>query len=351
MKGPTSRLLSIAASLVLALSAATCRMEDAPGGGGGSAPADPGLIHARDITPGQGFTMSPLWSPDGRWIALTTEGYRGLMLVDPDSGISVKVTDDPAAGTKPAWSPDGKRLAYLVSRVETGKALKALAVYDVDRGEEKVLTDFQADLGFPLFSQDGKFLLLTMCGRLVKIDLLRGGMTEVSGPTPARWVQAAEEAGMVVFDEGREIASVEMDDGTRTVLFSGDGFFNPILSPDGQKVLVYESRGTEGHVWVSGLKGEEKRDLGPGYGAKFHPDGAWIVLEELENDSLRFTAGDLWAVSTADGRRVRLTDTVETIEMYPDFSPDGTKIAFTDGATGRVFVADVVFGREGEGVP
>jgi len=335
-------------------------MEDAPGGGDGPALAlpllderaagDPGLVHARDITPGQGSYLSPLWSPDGRWIALTTESFRGIVIVSPDDGTVVNVTDDPAAGYKPSWSPDGKSLAYLVSRDESGTLLKALALYDFDRGEEKVLTGFRAHLGFPQFSRDGKSLLVTMAGKLVRVDVQQGGISEVAGPTGARYVQVAEKAGIVVFDEGLEIAAVDLAGGSRTVLFSGAGFFNPILSADGQVILLYESRGTEGHVWVSGLKGEGKRDLGPGYGAKFHPGGAWIVLEELENDSLRFTAGDLWAVSTAEGRRVRLTDTDEVIEMYPDLSPDGTRIAYTDAATGRVFVAGVVFGREGEGV-
>jgi WD40-like Beta Propeller Repeat len=56
----------------------------------------------------------PVWSPDGKWIAVSAAGSSTLELVRPSSGAHKVVVDDCACAlTGGAWSPDSRRLAYV----------------------------------------------------------------------------------------------------------------------------------------------------------------------------------------------------------------------------------------------
>jgi Tol biopolymer transport system component len=66
---------------------------------------------------------------------------------------------------------------------------------------------------------------------------------------------------------------------------------------------------------------------------KFSPDGAYIVFATPQDDGHQITGSDLW-ISSVDGTfKQPLTATEEIFEMHPDWSPDGTAIAFeNDGS-------------------
>jgi dipeptidyl aminopeptidase/acylaminoacyl peptidase len=61
---------------------------------------------------------NPVWSPDGRTIAVSgqTTGVSDLFVYDLDSKQVRRLTNDVYADLQPAWSPDGRTLAFVTDR-------------------------------------------------------------------------------------------------------------------------------------------------------------------------------------------------------------------------------------------
>ena len=74
---------------------------------------------AGDTTPhavsnsAKGIKTMPRLSPDGRWVAFTTdESGRGEVVVQPFPGPGGRVQVSANGGSEPVWARDGKRLFY-----------------------------------------------------------------------------------------------------------------------------------------------------------------------------------------------------------------------------------------------
>jgi len=129
----------------------------------------------------------------------------------------------------------------------------------------------------------------------------------------------------------------------RRVLLRGDRFHAPRLSPDGERLLVEESRAAGGHLWLVSLDGGAT-DLGPGSGASWHPDGRRILYSQISGDGYRVTSADLFLMDLSTKRPVCLGRTPDVAEVSPVISPDGERVAFVDARNGALYVAALAAG-------
>ena len=63
-------------------------------------------------------SMNPVWSPDSKWIAYSRRLpslYRGIMVLNTETGEQRQITDGLADATSPAWDASGKHLWFLAS--------------------------------------------------------------------------------------------------------------------------------------------------------------------------------------------------------------------------------------------
>ncbi|MCG8607237.1 hypothetical protein MJD09_19915, partial [bacterium] len=79
-------------------------------------PANGGTALA--LTQSPGYHFEPVWSPDGRTIALTIDlnGNLDIAVVPADGGEITRVTTDPHIDIHPAWSADGQGLYFVSAR-------------------------------------------------------------------------------------------------------------------------------------------------------------------------------------------------------------------------------------------
>lgn len=252
----------------------------------------------------------PLWSPSGDALALTPPDHGGLWLATP-AGELRRVYDGIAVGAE--WSADGSALLFRADRQDGPRREHAVALLDVASGEVALLSGWRASMPtFPRFSADETEALVLGDGA---VERLATGLA-ASG---ARGATILNAPGATVAAEGAA---------TRALPASGR-LLNVTLSPDRQR-LAYEVLG--GGLHVMNVDGTGRVDLGTGHRPAWSPDGEWVAFMRTADDGYEMTAADLWLARADGSESVRLTSG-PGLEMNPTWSPDGSAIAYDDGAT------------------
>ncbi|MHC4116899.1 MAG: amidohydrolase family protein [Planctomycetota bacterium] len=120
---------------------------------------------ARALTEGVPWDIQPRYSPDGRYIAFTSDrgGGDNIWIMDRDGSNARQVTkEDFRLLNSPVWTPDGRYIAarkHFTSRRSLGAG--EIWLYHISGGEGVQMTkrpNDQKDLGEPAFSPDGRCL-------------------------------------------------------------------------------------------------------------------------------------------------------------------------------------------------
>lgn len=234
----------------------------------------------------------------------TWKRYRGGMaddvwIYDFATKTVENVTNDPSLDIIPMWS--GDRIYFLSDRDEARRM--NLYVYDLKAKTTRRLTSFaEFDVKFPSLGPDA--IVFENGGFLYRFDLA----SEQTAKVP------------VVIADDRLSA--------RTRLAKvGDRVTNFEVGPDGKRALF----GARGDVFTVPAKYGNARNLTrtPGVherNSKWSPDGKWIAY--LSDQTGR---DEVWVMpQDGSGPARRLTDNGDTYKYQVLWSPDGTKILWSD---------------------
>jgi Tol biopolymer transport system component/DNA-binding winged helix-turn-helix (wHTH) protein len=314
----------------------------------------------------------PSWSPDGSTIAFvrvmaTNQGELILIpaLGGPERKLArIPIWEDPtldnSMGYAAAWSPNGKWLIVpeLVEQQQT-----ALFRISVETGEQQQITNpaLEVDDKFPAISPDGKTLLFTrkptfyLFGGLYTVGLDENAKP-IGVPKPiasqelliasATWMANGSE---LVASTPRGLYRLPVQGGGKPQPISGPGSDarGVVISRQGDR-LAYAAVHGDANIWRIDLSARELkperliastfRDVFPQYS----PDGTRIAFESARGGSTQ-----TW-VTDAEGRQARQLSFVKHgLAGAAHWSPDGRTLQMDSNVTGsyQVYTMDADGGK------
>ncbi|GBD89298.1 translocation protein TolB [bacterium BMS3Abin04] len=225
------------------------------------------------------------------------------------------ITDQPVypqIDAFPVWSPDGAKIIYNhygITQINSGGS------YQVNRDSA----------GLWMINADGTNPHMIRKGNDVNSDWSPDG----------KWI---------VYEVGSQIykAAIVKDiiDTLKIVqlTFEGRNFF-PAWSPDGKWIAYDSNNDTKDggyRIWKMNPDGEDKSIIVEGRMASWSPDSKWIIYIGFHSEIFKINVNNL-------SDRVQLTHLNEkniyaTDNIFPKYSPDGTKIAFS--SNNRIWIMD-----------
>ena len=230
-----------------------------------------GETTAYELTANATYDSSPVWSPDGRWIAYSADDHYqkiNLRLLNLATGESSDLTRGEHLNLDPVWSPDGRSLLYVSTQPDGWYHLHSLAIDENGNpGQPVRITQDNAfrndrlyfgvqDLHIrPTISPKGDEMILVS-----NRDISLGSGAIYRAPIEPNAMAKAE---MILREETLYRTS-------------------PQWSPDGTRILYSSHRGSQfTNLYVLPVTGGEPYQVTFGgwdhFEPRWSPDGEWIA--------------------------------------------------------------------------
>ncbi|MFW7379009.1 MAG: amidohydrolase family protein [Oligoflexus sp.] len=338
---------------------------------------------ATALTRGMAWNMQPRFSPDGKWIAFTSDrnGGDNIWVMAADGSQITEVTKEKfRLLNNPSWSPDGQYIAARKHFTKT-RSLGAgeIWLYHRSGGEGLPLVERsndQKDMNEPAFSVDGRFLYFTQDttpGDTFAYDKdPHGGIYEIRRLDR----QTGELSSFIKIPggaihprpspDGKHLAFIRRV-GTKTVLFLKDlhsGKLRPVydgLERDMQEIwaihgvyanlawapdsgsLIFWAGGRiqelnlkSGKVATIPFRVQDQREIRAVQRPPVNPAPVnvaarmlrWVEVSPRGDQVVYSAQGRLYVRDLPEGKAKRLTRDEENFEFYPSYSPDGKTIIY-----------------------
>ncbi|MDX1584034.1 MAG: amidohydrolase, partial [Thermoanaerobaculia bacterium] len=338
---------------------------------------------AKSLTSGVEWDMQPRYSPDGEWIAFTSDrsGGDNIWIMKRDGSDPQQVTKETfRLLNSPVWTPDGQYVAarkHFTSRRSLGAG--EIWLYHRSGGEGLQMTEKpneQKDVGEPAFSPDGRYLYYsqdTTPGPIFEYskDVHEGiysikrldretGETDVilTGPGGAIRPTPSHDGERLAFIRRKGLDTVlhvmDMESGEIRPVFDGldrdmqetwaiHGVYPTMAwTPDDESIVVWgegkfqkvDVATGEATVIPFHVKDERTMTEVVRYPIEVAPDTfepkmlRWVEVSPNGKQVLYQALGYLWIKDLPDGTPRRLTDQTEHFEYYPSWSRDGNWIVY-----------------------
>ncbi len=277
-----------------------------------------------------GFT-APIWSPDGSMIAFTSAKYKGIWIINLANKNIKQITDEAAAGFGFKWASDSRTILTRVAKYEGPKRYNAVKTFNIETGASTQLTDYRTMMpGLPSFtSGDNKVF---MYGRQ-NLEIFDSGIETNS-------LKKSNNSLKIVYLKDDKIAVEDLKTSQINTYepVKNERVLNLMTSPDGNKV-TFEIIG--GDMYVMNIDGTGLKDLGKGNRPKWSPDNQHIVYMITEDDGYQMLSSDIYTINIDGTNKINLTNTDDKLEMDPDWSPDGNKIAYDVLDEGAIYIITI----------
>jgi Tol biopolymer transport system component/DNA-binding winged helix-turn-helix (wHTH) protein len=319
------------------------------------------------ITNKPGEYFSPVWSPDGRFIAYTRlfEDDKGVYMVPALGDAERKLisgTWENACSAQIDWSPDGRFIAFTERQEDDGPQPYCIYLLSLETLEKTRVT-FPSAPGigdrYPMFSPDGKviaFVKVSTEGTGIFLVPSTGGdikqlLFEKKSILGLAWTAD----GDLIFSSNRDgvqsLWRISTDGGQpEKQTFGAEGAAYPAISRQGN-LLAYDQFNEDSNIWrlelgkAAGKSSKARQIISStrrDADVDISPDSKRIAYE-----SNRSGKSEIWICNSDGSDNLPLTDFPGASMHCPRWSPDGRQIAFQsyNGEQIDIYVIDVKGGR------
>lgn len=346
---------------------------------------------SRRLTVHPSRDIHPRFSPDGKWIAFSSNRYgnNDVFLIPAQGGTAKRLTYHAAPDTVVGWSRDSKRIIFNSARGRVYPGIPSLYEVPIDGSLEQPVT---ADWGWwGSYSPDGQRFAFnrhpmvwwrkhyrgsyaadlwvldvptTSFKKLVDADLpdeqKPNNFWPMFGRNEIYFVSdrnvMAKAGAPEVLKSVNNIWKVQADGGAPVQIthHTSGSLFWPSISSDGRTIVYEENHGLWKLDVDSGKSSEIKLDIVSDDKENNHE----TLTVQNEADSFHLapsgkravisTKGELFTIATDKGDVRRLSQTPSAREGLPAWSPDGQWIAYVSDRSGRdeVWVCDEQGGKQ-----
>jgi serine/threonine-protein kinase len=291
------------------------------------------------------------WSRDGTRVAFAvSDSIFAYSMDDPEPQLLGVHVVDPWLPHSLAWSPDGRLIAYVNGnpqwRIGVNVSAASIWILGANGGEPVRVTDDTTMNVSPQWLPDSRHLLFVS-----NRDGPRGIYVVEVGPDgprgPSRSLLASSDPHSIsVSADGRRLAyskftaaqniwsvpiprsgavsireAVPVTTGSQIIEDHG-------LSPDGEWIVYDGTRRGNADLYRLPLAGGDPRLIVDLPDDVFYPDWSPDGTEIAFGGNAVGGTGHVWVVSAEGGVPAQLTDFQGTFSQTPDWSPDGLRIAF-----------------------
>ncbi len=308
--------------------------------------------------------FDPALSPDWRQIAFTSTrgGISQIYLLNLNTMEITKLTDHPGGAISPTWSPDGEQIAfvepasngdtiYLINSQGTGEVtqvqLEVRGVADLAWGPKGSLIAFSAIPAGPAY-RDREILTYNLGAKtLVNLTNSPGDDTQ-----PA-WATGGDR---LVFQSSRygnpDIFVMQSDGSLQTRLTNNNtADEEPTWSSDGRQIAFSSNREGFYDLYLMTDSGADQKPLAVFEANDRQP--RWAVPPAPVLDELAFAArfgqGEFFNIYSASSSETEIVSGENSDETMPDWSPDGTRLAFASNRSGNYEI--YITNADGSGEP
>ena len=294
---------------------------------------------------------SPAISPDGNWIAFSSDRLQNteLYLMNlTDHSLRQLTHTNELDEYMPAFSPDGKSIAFVTERTRGGMMFPPIqasgsdpsraSIYlmDIDGRNQRPLVDADGADRAPVFSPDGQKIAFeskaptqeaaSTPGSTENNDTLEIYVIDVDGSNKTQLTHNDVDDGHPTWSpNGRQIAFSSMVEdiyqifimdaagGTaKQLTFSNTSHYHPTFSSDGKRIIYVSNAHNHYTLWMMNADGTNKTQLTNHIGAHFEPslsgDGKRLVFSSDRSDHMRIYLMDLTQPVQKEALKVRLSD-------------------------------------------